>query len=455
MSKKTSRRRFLRGVLGGTALALALPPLEFDGERRAFADSWSTPFFGTFFWANGLPWHAAHGAEQARGSDLWTPAQEGAFSATPLLQPLMRHRVSVATGLEPVTDIPSTPGGQGDGHMRGFMNALTGDRPRPEGFHHPSHTLTVLRPTIDVFVANHPNFYQHTPTYRLIVAGASTARFHDYGHWNTVSFNGPDAPNQPILQTSALFSRLFNAIPEGEPPEDLNREAMLDAVLQDGQDLRRVVGRADQHRIDAHLDHIRTLASQLDTEVTMCEVPGSPGSVADSLGRGNLIDKARVMGALLARAVSCGVTRTFSFMLTSPATTHVFSNVGVPNGLHKTVHDGHWDQTRSAMLHQMEAFGAFLDGFAVDDGAGGQLLDHGLIYGCSEYGEGYKHSVQEMPVVFAGGAKGRLRRGIHTRIPGGNITRTHLTICQALRLPETQFGDNGSLTRDVIPGFLV
>ena len=77
-----SRRDFLRGTLvGAGAVTLALPPLEaMLDSRGAFADGMpEEPIFGLFFWANGLPWNAKHGSEQAMAGypDLWTPAQTG------------------------------------------------------------------------------------------------------------------------------------------------------------------------------------------------------------------------------------------------------------------------------------------------------------------------------------------------------------------------------------------
>jgi hypothetical protein len=77
---------------------------------------------------------------------------------------------------------------------------------------------------------------------------------------------------------------------------------------------------------------------------------------------------------------------------------------------------------------------------------GETLLDRGLIYGTSEYGEGYKHSVKELPVVIAGGACGALNKGVHVRQVDGNISRAQLTALQALGLPFTSFGFNGGET---------
>ena len=92
-SKLIHRRTFLRGLAGGAAVGLALPPLEamFTGRSALANPVENQPFFGLFFWANGTPWHAKHGPQQAAAGhpDLWTPSQTGpGFAPSPLLQPL-------------------------------------------------------------------------------------------------------------------------------------------------------------------------------------------------------------------------------------------------------------------------------------------------------------------------------------------------------------------------------
>jgi len=118
--------------------------------------------------------------------------------------------------------------------------------------------------------------------------------------------------------------------------------------------------------------------------------------------------------------------------------------------MHKTCHDGHWDRVRAITVHQMEAFAIFLDAFAaVSSPTGESLLDRGLVYGTSEYGEGWKHSVKELPVVLAGTAKGQLRGGVHARQVNGNLAKAQLTALAALGLPDQSFGFNGAETSDV------
>ncbi|MEM9193185.1 MAG: DUF1552 domain-containing protein [Myxococcota bacterium] len=449
--KLLPRRTFLRGAVAGTAVSLALPLLEaMLSDKGAYADgSQDGPFFGLFFWANGLPWHAGHGTEQAVGQDLWTPSTTGAgYSATPLLTPLARHNVSVATGLEPKTEIPPSPAGQGDGHMRGFMVAMTGDRPRSMGFNHPSHTLTARRPTLDQYVARHDQFYQEAPRFRSLVVGVSEARFHDYGHWNAISYNGPDALNLPISRATVLFDQLFDV------PADavqLNRRArVLDAVLEDAQSLRNRLGARDQQRLDDHLAHISEIQHRLERSAGVCEEPPRPNN------SGDLIQKTEMMAELLALAMECNLSRVFSFMLTAPASTHSFTNLGVRDGMHKTCHDGHWNRVRDITQYHMEAFAAFLDKFAErPQMTGGTLLDRACIFGTSEYGEGWKHGTRELPAVLAGTACGRLNAGVHFREERGNLSRAHVTVLRSLGIDTPSYGFNGGETTQGLDGILV
>jgi len=448
MTMKTrylSRRTFLRGCAGGVAVSLALPPLEAMLDvNGAWADGHGEdPFFGVFYWANGMPWHAGHGPQQGmRGHpDLWTPAATGAdYAPSQLLSPLARHRVSVITGLEPHTQVPPSPPGQSDGHMRGFMVSLTGDRIRPEGFNHGSHTLTALRASMDQFVAKHPSFYRQPIPFRSLELGVSTARFHNYGHWNAISYNGPDSTNLPIMEPSQLYDRLFSVPPDADASR--RRSRLLDAVLEDAQSLRARLGVRDRRRLESHLDGINALQQRIDAANPQCDAPPRPSD------QGDLIEKTRTMAQLLAVAVDCRLTRVFSFMLTSPATTHVFSNLNVPDGMHKTCHDGHWERVRDITRYQMEAFSVFLDALSTPRPGGGTLLDQGCVYGTSEYGEGWQHGVKEMPVVLAGRASGALNPNVHVRLPAGNLARAQLTALKAVGLDIDQFGWNGAETGD-------
>lgn len=451
MRTRLSRRTVLRGLAGGAVVSLALPPLEaMLTPRGALADAGDPgPFFGVFYWANGTPWHAGHTAEATGRPDLWTPASVGAgYAPSELLAPLAAHQPTVITGLTPHTEIPGDPPGQGDGHMRGFMVALTGDRPRSEGFDHPSHTLTALRPSIDQVVARDDAFYAGGATrFRSVHVGVSDARFHDYGHWNAISYNGPGSQNLPIHSIPQLYGMLFDVPPDAD--ETLRRARLLDAVREDAASLRARLGAADRARLDEHLTHVDEIQRRLELSTgASCSAPAMPPD-------GDLRGRADAMARLLAVAIECDLTRVFTFMLTSPASTHVFGNLAVPDGMHKVCHDGGWDAVRAITRYQMECLATLCDRLAErTDPTGASLLDRGVILGVSEYGEGWKHSVAEMPALLIGGGQGRLARGVHVREPGGNLAKAHLTALRALGLPYESWGWNGAETRDHVAGLV-
>jgi len=456
---KVTRRTLLRGTVGGAAVALALPPLEATFHAHA-APPPKDPIFGVFFWGNGLPWHAAHGEDQGSDptfQDLWTPAETGEnYPPSPLLKILEAHRPSLATGLEPHTEIPLTPSGQEDGHMRGFMVALTSDRIRSELFDYGNFACTVLRPTLDQVVAADPRFYgEFVPRFRSLVLGVNLDCMRAYGHWRGISFNGPDSQNPPILDPVQLYKLLFTA--PADLPDVAARVRLLDAVHDDAKHLRTHLSAADRHRLDDHLDHLSEVQRRLALSVGSCDlVPDPPVPVTD------LHAHADLMADLLAVALHCGLTRVFSFMFTPPATSHVFNNLDSQFGgkidldMHNVCHNGEWDNVRRISEYQLQAFARLLDRLAAFTDPDDQtLLDRACIYGTSEYGEGWKHSVKETPTVAVGGAAGGLRRGVHVREPGGNISKFHLTMLRALGLDTPTFGWNGGETDEDFSALLL
>jgi hypothetical protein len=59
-----------------------------------------------------------------------------------------------------------------------------------------------------------------------------------------------------------------------------------------------------------------------------------------------------------------------------------------------------------------------------------------------------------MPVVIAGRAGGAINPGVHTRIPGGNISVAHVTVLRAIGIETPSFGFNGGETSDHLAGIL-
>jgi hypothetical protein len=462
-------------MLRGSAVALGLPLFEamLNGNGTALAAGSPLPLrYGLFFWGNGLPWTYRHSGTTDTVSpgiqhplddtltDLYTPATEGkGFAVTPLLAPLERHlpNLNVVTGLEPKTDIPATPVGQSDGHMRGITVALTADQIRPQGFDHDPHIFAVSRATLDQYIAKHPQFYSDgPPQYRSLELGMSGAVLHDYGTWNSVSHNGPDSINPPQRDPHKLFEQLFSVKPD--LAEITRRTSVLDVVAEDARQLKARLGKRDRDRLEEHLSHINEIERRLKVTRAACVTPAGPaGTFA---GETTVLEKLDVMGDILVAALRCDVTRVFTILFTTGASLLQMNAAGEINGagahqLHDACHGGEREVITAFTKLNFTAYAKLLDKLSAEQDVNGQtLLDSSLILGTSEYGEGFTHSNKEHPFIFAGRAGGRLDTGWHVRDPGGNMARAHLTALRALGIDAPSYGFNGGETSDALPFLL-
>jgi len=464
-----SRRTVLRGMLGGSAFSLGLPLFEpmLNTHGTALAQGIALPRrYGLFFWGGGLPWNFRHKQPAREGNpepkdipdaDTWTPTTTGkGFEITPLMEPLARHKgnFSVVTGLEPHTDIPPVPGGQGDGHMRGICVTMTGDKIKTEGFDQGSHILAVNRPTFDQYIADHPGFYTGgAPYFKSLELGMSKAVFHDYGTWLAISHNGPDSLNIPVREPQAFFDHVFSVKPDFA--EVARRTSVLDVVLEDIRQLQPRLGARDKQRLEEHLTHISEIQRRLQVAQAECTNPSAP--LGEFQGEASNHKKLDVMADILVAAMRCDMTRVFTIAFTTPGSQCAINAAGEAGAtgakeMHAGLHEGMRDISVGATKYHMTAFAILLDKLAAEVDVNGQtLLDSSAILGTSEYGEGYTHSNQETPVIIAGKAGGTLDPGWHVRDQGGNYSRAHLTVLRALGINEPSFGFNGGETSDVLP----
>ena len=469
MSQALSRRKVLRGMLRGSAVALGLPLLEsmLNANGNALAAGASLPVrYGLFFWGNGLPWTTKHrGAVDMNFDhtlsdslvDAYTPTTEGkGFAVTETLKPLERHlaQLNVVTGLEPKTAIPASPAGQSDGHMRGICVALTADQIRSEGFDHDPHIFAVNRATLDQYIAKHPQFYADgAPQFRSVELGMSSAVLHNFGTWNAVSHNGPNSINPPLRDPQKLFNQLFSVKPD--LTEIAHRTSVLDVVAEDTRQLSARLGKRDRERVDEHLSHISEIERRLNVARAACTSPAAPAATA--LAETTVLERMDVMSDILAAALRCDLTRVFSIAFTTGASILQMNGKGEINGagahqLHDAVHGGERDVITAFTKLNFTAYATLLDKLSADKDVNGQtLLDSSVILGTSEYGEGFTHSNKEHPFVLAGKAGGKLDTGWHVREVGGNMARVHLTVLRALGLDTPSYGFNGGETSATLP----
>jgi hypothetical protein len=449
---RLNRRTVLRGMLGGATVCFTLPTLDamLDDGGTAYAGGEAIPKrFGVFFWGNGVK------------RDRWIPGSTGAgYELTPELLPLadVRDYVSIISGMDIKT-------GNERGHHAGTVGILSGAPMIPQDPMGAPYASTFSAPSIDQVVKN--AIAERQPARfgsleigvtRQVVGGEGTTLHY-------LSHNGPDNANPPEYEPRAVFNRIFGTgftDPGSEPlidPKLALRRSILDSVMTDITGIQRRVGANDRRRLDQHMESVRALERQIaliesmPPPTTECETPTEPGD----FDRNDFRNISNTMNELVAMALACEQTYVWSNMFSGSVSIAVYQGLGSDVNHHSLTHDEPGDQpvVHNITTFIMEQFAhslAALRNITVGDG---NLLDHCAILASTDTSDGREHSINDYPVLVAGGAGGALTTpGVHVRRPGDNTSTILLTLLQAMDLPMTSFGVRGGETSQVVSELL-
>jgi hypothetical protein len=425
----------LRGMLGGAAVSIVLPPLEamFDANGTAHADGSPLPKrLGIFFWGNGVK------------RNRFIPTQTGpGFALSEALAPLapVKDYVSVVSGMAIKTGNPL-------GHHAGCVGILSGAPLVPTP--HPMHSA----PTIDQVVASAVGYQTRFPS---IEVGIS--RRVGVGDGTTLTYlshSGPDQPNPPEYDPQKLFLRIFGgdfAVPDPGAPPVVDptrplRRSVLDVVSADLRALEDRVGTGDRRRLEQHLSSVRSLESRLQGLASpsiagMCKKPGSPAPIAVPKAGEPLEARMRAMSDVLAMALACDQARAFSVLFTGGVGYAVFPEVGAKVSQHQLTHEEPGDQplVHAAVVFTMQQLGYLLSALAAIPEGAGNVLDNCAILGTTDVAEGRDHSITDFPILVMGGGTGFLKHpGVHLKAPDENASTVLLSLLRAAGLPLAEFG---------------
>ncbi|MCB9764180.1 MAG: DUF1552 domain-containing protein [Alphaproteobacteria bacterium] len=440
MSRRPTRRTVLRGLLGGAAVTVGLPPLQcfFNESGTAWADTGGFPKrFGLFFWGNGhLP-------------ERWLPLSEGAgYTLSDQLAPLagVQDLVTVVTGLN--VQVPNEVP-----HGSGAAGLLTGMAPLIE-----NGSDTFAGPSVDQIIAE---AIGRETLYSSLQTACSNI--------NGLSYNGPNSRNPPEYSPYAFFERLFGAGfrepgSDAEPDPNLAlRRSVLDAVMEDAATVQANVGYEDRLRVEEHLDGVRELELRLarlqedPPNLEACLRPDAPATeYPDVDGRPQLSAINRAMCDLLAMALACDQTRVFTHFFSQPVSDVLYP--GATAGHHDLTHNepGEQLQVHDIVVQIVAEYAYMVSALAGIAEGDGTLLDHCVVLGTSEVGFARTHSLNDLPILIAGSAGGVLRQGIHYRAVGGeNASKMMLSLIRSMDILATEFGTEDARATDGLSGIEV
>lgn len=414
-------------MLAGGAVSIGLPSLEaFFPTSTAFAADGFPKRFIVWMWGNG------------NRPETWTPAQTGAnYTLGPQLAPLapMQQKMSLITGLA-VKEENLIP------HWSGAAGLLTGS-----GATGTDIDWTIMKPTMDQIVANEIG---GSTLYRSLQVGVTTT--------DCFSFNGPNGQNFGEDNPFALYERLFGStfVEPGEgglvDPKLGFRRSALDAVMGDIAKLNSKLGAYDKARLDQHLTGVRELETRLallesdPPSLASCARPTEPLPDYPNIDGKEQIDaKNRIMAELTAMALACDQTRVVHYQLTKPITNARFDDVS--DGHHQLTHNepGEQPEVQEITRQVMEHFNNFLTALDAVPEADDTLLDHSLVLACSDISEGRTHTIENLPLIVAGGANGSIRMGEHFAYQAReNVNHLSLSLLRAMGVNAPNWGTDAT-----------
>jgi hypothetical protein len=423
--KHLSRRALLRGA-GAT---VALPLLESMTPAMAAAAQ-PTPRFACIY--------VPHGVTLAK----WTPGAAGKdFPMTEILQPLEPHRryLNVVSGLR----LPSADGSDASAeanHTRSSACFLSGAQP-------------VLGPraqlgiTVDQVAASVIGGDTPLPSLELGIEGPAFAcgtRL-SCAYRNSLAWRNATTPLPVENNPQAVFERLF-----GDGASEAQRairraqaSSLLDTLRGEIAALQKTLPAADRERLGAYVEDIREIERRIgnaqDRPGVESDAPTGVPATFD--------DHVKLQLDLLALAWRADVTRIATLPFAQETSGATYPASGLTDSFHGLSHHSNIqaNKDRFAVMNRyhISILGHFLGKLAATPDGDGTLLDHSMVLYGSGISDGNQHDHGPLPILLAGGARGKLVGNRHLVVPTDTpLANLQLSILHTLGVEAKQFADS-------------
>jgi hypothetical protein len=280
-------------------------------------------------------------------------------------------------------------------------------------------------------------------------AGGCTYNY-SCAYTDSISWASPNEPLPMIRDPRVAFDMLFGAggTPEERAARRVTRRSLLDWIGTEVATLRRELGSEDRIRMDQYMENVR----ELERRIQMVEaqnssgearaLPEAPAGVPDSFA-----EHMKLMFDLQVLALETDMTRVISFKLGRDAQNRVFPESGSDRPFHGASHHGNREATilefnkiNNFRLGQIPYFLDRLQNTMVGES---NLLDRSMVMWGSPMGDPNLHNHKRCPLLFFGGADGRLEGGLHVKAPVGTpMANPMLTAANMLGMELESFGDS-------------
>jgi hypothetical protein len=259
-----------------------------------------------------------------------------------------------------------------------------------------------------------------------------------------ISWTSPTTPTPLELYPALAFDRLFkDEVERGD-------KSVLDAVLADAGDLRRVLSAGDQRKLDEYLDSVRDVEQRIENAGKKGELQGFRPTLdkpdiprpPDGIPQ-NIADHMRLMCDILVLGFQTDTTRVTTLKLNNDHSSLRFPHLGVDYMIHHLLSHSDtadWLKVNQFFLEQVAYIARKLDAIQEGDRT---ALDNSMLLYCSSMLTG-SHDATQLPVLLLGRGGGRIETGRvldYRDKPNRQMCRLYLSMLDKMHVHLDKFGD--------------
>ena len=266
-----------------------------------------------------------------------------------------------------------------------------------------------------------------------------------------ISWSSPTTPTPLEIYPALAFDRLF------KDEAHAGDASVLDAVLENADDLRRRISRADRRKLDEYFDSVRDVEARIEAAGKKGELQGWKPTIAkpdtprpaDGIPQ-DIAEHMRLMCDILVLAFQTDTTRIVTLKLNNDHSALRFPNLKASSGKggidymihHLLSHSNNadWLAVNRFFTEQLAHVARRLD--AIQEGER-TALDNSMVLYCSSMMTG-NHNNDELPVVVLGSAGGGIETGRvldYSGKPDRQMCRLYLSLMSKMGVRQKTFGD--------------
>jgi len=425
------RRRVLRGMLNGGAVAVSIPFLDMflndSGTALAATGQPLPQRFGTWFWGLGVD------------PGVFKPKTAGPLGELPQqLQALekVKQQINVFTNFDVLTD-----GAPNLCHFTGWVALRTGGAPPGRG--------GIPGASFDTAITERIGGGTRFKSLQLAATGSPRDSF---------SYQSAEASNPPEISAVELYTKIFG--PDFQDPNSptftpnpriMMRKSVLSAVGEQRKDFERSLGAADKARLDQYFTSIREIEDRLAIQLEKppaapdCKLPGEMKDMPVGLDVELVSARHRAMTDLLAMALLCNQTKVFNMVYSDSGSS--LTRKGLDKSHHAFTHEEPTNADKGYQINSfqfvsdaMKEWAYFVEKLAATKEGDRTLLDRSLVYAHSDCEVAKVHSLTSVPMMTAGNLNGKVKTGLHIDGKAQAGTRLGLTIQRLFEVPVGSWG---------------